>query len=70
MNVEFTELGAVKQRGGYTVWTATPLDGQGDTIYPHYESDGTAHLLVGDTATGQSTALLGRTGPSRTSRPA
>lgn len=57
LNVEFTERGAVAQRSGYSVFTSTALDGQGDTLFPHYESDGTRQLLVGDTATGQLTAL-------------
>ena len=57
LNVEFTERGAVKQRAGYAVFTATALDGQGDTLHPHYESDATKHLIVGDVATGQLTAL-------------
>jgi hypothetical protein len=62
LNVEFTERGTVKQRTGYAVFNAVELDGQGDTLWPHYESDGTKHLIVGDTATGQLTALLAADG--------
>ncbi len=57
LNVEFTERGAVKQRAGTAVFNSVELDGQGDTIWPHYESDGTKQLIVGDTATGQLTSL-------------
>lgn len=59
MNVVFTERGAVTQRPGYS--TLIPIGylgtGQGDTLHPHYESDGTKHLIVGDIESGALTAL-------------
>jgi hypothetical protein len=48
LNVEFDDRGAVGQRAGYAQFTDPALTNQPDSVFPHYESDGTKHLLVGN----------------------
>jgi hypothetical protein len=47
LNVELTELGAVKQRPGYARLTAGELTSRADSLSPFYKSDGTRQLVVG-----------------------
>lgn len=46
LNVEFTERGSVKQRGGYAPFNAVQISTPG-SLAPFYKTDGTAHLLMG-----------------------
>lgn len=48
LNVEFDERGAVSKRYGYAQFTGAELTNQPDSVFPHYESDGTTRLLVGN----------------------
>jgi len=47
LNVDFTETGTVKQREGFSVYSASALAEQPTSLGAHYESDGTCVLLVG-----------------------
>lgn len=48
MNVTFMPAGGVRQRDGYQQFSASELTNQPDSLAPHYESDGTRQLVVGN----------------------
>jgi hypothetical protein len=47
LNVEFSEVGAIKQRDGYAELTASSLTNRVDSLIPIYKPDGTKQLLAG-----------------------
>ncbi|HZA18975.1 MAG TPA: hypothetical protein VE645_19195 [Pseudonocardiaceae bacterium] len=48
MNVTFLPAGGMRQRDGFTRFTSDALTNQPDSLSPHYESDGTRQLIVGN----------------------
>lgn len=48
LNVEFSERGAVVQRGGYAKFTSSELTNQPDSMAAFYKTDGTKRLIVGN----------------------
>lgn len=46
-DVVFTDRGAVAQRAGFEAFTGSALTNLAESLHPHYESDGTEHLLAG-----------------------
>jgi hypothetical protein len=47
LNVEFTEVGAIRQRDGYVELTSSALTNRVDSLAPFYKADGTKQLLAG-----------------------
>lgn len=47
LNVEFSEVGAIRQRDGYVELTASALTNRVDSLAPFYKADGTKQLLAG-----------------------
>lgn len=47
LNVDFTDIGAVRQRDGYLEFTSSELTNRVDSMSPYYTSGGTRQLLVG-----------------------
>lgn len=48
LNVVYLLAGGVAQRSGYKRFTSAELTNQPDSLYAHYESDGTKQLIVGN----------------------
>lgn len=47
LNVDFTDVGAVRQRDGFIELTGTELTNQVDSLAAYYKADGTKQLLAG-----------------------
>jgi hypothetical protein len=47
LNVDVNDVGAIRQRDGTAVLTASALTNAADSLYPYYRADGTRHLIVG-----------------------
>ena len=47
LNVEFTDVGAIRQRDGYVELTSAALTNRVDSLSPFYKADGTKQLLAG-----------------------
>lgn len=47
LNVDFTDVGAVRQRDGFLEFTGSSLTNRVDSLFPFYKAGGTSQLLAG-----------------------